>query len=265
MKTEIVIDNNDYEYKGLLARSWDFQRGDTSTFPDRQLPREVIERSGEPALDVGCGTGRLLLEYRAAGLDVDGVDNSPDMLAICRQKASEQSLDVTVYNQTMETLNLPRRYRTIIVPSYSFQLVTDVAAAKKTLDGFYKHLLPGGTLFMTIWHTIGDGTGQWGEWWLVFEGEGFENGLGLKRWERSRFDPNTQLRHTENRYELTENGEVVFTERHCRSPELRSYSLSQITNLLAESGFSDIQAVSGYSSKPATADDKYFCLFGVRN
>jgi len=260
-----VTDNIDYEYRGLLARSWDFQRGDPSAFTDRQLHQEVIERSGEPILDVGCGTGRLLLEYRAEGLDIEGVDNSPEMLSICRQKAIEQSLQVTLYNQPMESLNLPRMYRTIMVPSYSFQLVTDPVAAINTLDGFFEHLLPGGTLYLSIWHTVGDGTGQWGDWWLVFEGDGFEGEKGIKRWERSMFDPSTQLRHTESRYELVENGEVVFTEMHRRSPELRSYSLSQITEMLEQSGFSGIQAVSGFSNEPASGDDKIFCLFGKKN
>lgn len=60
-----------------MASSWDFLRGDTASFPDRGFYRDWIGRSGEPALIVGCGTGRLLLEYLADGLDVDGVDVSP--------------------------------------------------------------------------------------------------------------------------------------------------------------------------------------------
>jgi SAM-dependent methyltransferase len=72
-----------YEYQGLLASTWDLLRGDTSQWPDRVFYREVIRQAGEPALDVGCGTGRLLLDYMADGVDVDGVDNSPEMLALC--------------------------------------------------------------------------------------------------------------------------------------------------------------------------------------
>ena len=34
-------------------------------------------------LDVACGTGRLLIPYVADGLDVDGCDVSPDMIALC--------------------------------------------------------------------------------------------------------------------------------------------------------------------------------------
>ena len=65
----------DYEYRGMMASAWDLLRGDYSNWPDRPFYRVVISRAGQPALDVGCGTGRLALDYVASGLDVDGVDN----------------------------------------------------------------------------------------------------------------------------------------------------------------------------------------------
>lgn len=74
------MDPNDYEYRGLLASSWDLLRGDTSDWPDRPFYRAIILDDGQPALDVGCGTGRLLLDYLADGIDVDGMDLSPEML-----------------------------------------------------------------------------------------------------------------------------------------------------------------------------------------
>lgn len=103
------MSNGDYEYKGLLASSWDFLGGDTSGFPDRQFYLDLILNSGQPALDVGCGTGRLLLEYLAGGLDVDGIDNSPEMIEICTEKARRSSLSVNLYMQSMEQLYLPRQ------------------------------------------------------------------------------------------------------------------------------------------------------------
>jgi cyclopropane fatty-acyl-phospholipid synthase-like methyltransferase len=61
-------------------------------------------------LDIGCGTGRLLLDYLAQGIDVDGVDNSPEMLARCRAKAQALGLTPRLYEQSMETLALPRAH-----------------------------------------------------------------------------------------------------------------------------------------------------------
>jgi SAM-dependent methyltransferase len=260
-----MMDSGDYEYRGLVASSWDLMRGDTSAYADRGFYRKVIKKSGEPVLIVGCGTGRLLLEYLTDGLDVEGIDISPEMLEICRQKAIQQSLQVTLYAGAMESMDLPRRFRTIIVPSSSFQLVPDPVAAGCALERFFEHLLPGGRLVMSIWHILSAGTGEWGDWRLIFERDGFKDGKSIRRGERSMYDSSTQLRHTENRYELVESGEVVFTEMHHRSPEMRDYSIDQLTALLEQARFSGVHAVSGFSSDPASDDDEVFCILGLRD
>lgn len=259
-----MISDSDYEYRDMLASTWDLIRGDMSDSPDRQFCRDFIEDNGQPALDVGCGTGRLLLEFLADGLQIDGVDVSPEMVDLCRQKAAGRSLSPNLYVQAMETLALPRKYRSIIVPSDSFQLVTDLQDARRALDRFFEHLLPGGRLLITIWHSKRDGPAEWSEWYIIAEKERPEDGKVIRRQERSMYDPATQLRHTENRYELIDDGLVVYTEEHRRSPELRNYTLAQIRQLLAEAGFTEIEAVSGYSTDPATEDDGHFCMMGKR-
>lgn len=163
------MSNVDYEYRGMIASSWDLLRGDTSNYPDRGFFRDVIKHNGEPALIVGCGTGRLLLEYLADGIDVDGVDASPEMLAICQHKANQRSLEVRLYTQSMEILDLPRRYRSIIVPSSSFSLVTDLDGARRKLQRFHQYLQPGGILAISIWHITSEDSGEWGQWRLVAE------------------------------------------------------------------------------------------------
>src|SRR5689334_2637742 len=112
----------EYEYRGMKAAYWDLLRGDTSAWPDRAFYHAAILRSGAPVLDVGCGTGRLLLDFLATGIEIHGVDNSPEMLEVCRRKARERHLRPVLFQQRMEALNLPYRYQTIIVPSSSFQL-----------------------------------------------------------------------------------------------------------------------------------------------
>jgi SAM-dependent methyltransferase len=89
---EAEPESTPYEYRGLKAQAWDLLRGDYSSWPDRPFYLAAIRQFGEPALDVGCGTGRLLLDYLAQGVDCDGVDNSPEMLALCRQKAAQLGL-----------------------------------------------------------------------------------------------------------------------------------------------------------------------------
>ncbi len=255
------MDQQDYEYRGLIASSWDLLRGDTSDWPDRPFFREVILDRGQPALDVGCGTGRLLLDYMADGLDVDGVDISPEMREICRQKAKTLGLQPSLYQQAMEALDLPRNYRTIFVPSSSFQLVTDLPSALEALRRFYRHLEQGGTLVMSIMDVSLDSSD---EWKLIAERVRPEDNLLVRRWARSTYDAASQLEHTEDRYELVENGEVVASEQYRRSPATRGYTLNQIKDMLGEASFVGIFAVSGFTKEPATCEDTLFCIFGTR-
>ena len=114
-----------YEYYGMMAEFWDLFRGDTSTWEDRFFFLDVVKKYGQPVLDVGCGTGRILLDFMQQGIDIDGVDNSPDMLVLLQEKAEKLDLNPTVYEQEMHKLALPRKYQTILVPSSSFQLLLD--------------------------------------------------------------------------------------------------------------------------------------------
>ena len=133
-------------YSGLAAKSWDLGRGDTTEWPDRSFFHDSIAEFGTPALDVGCSTGRLLLDFLNRGMDIDGVDASPDMIALCRAKADAMGLAPHLYTQRMEDLELPRTYRTIIVPSSSLQLLTNTDAARDAMRKFYAHLEPRGVL-----------------------------------------------------------------------------------------------------------------------
>jgi SAM-dependent methyltransferase len=251
-----------YEYRGLMATSWDAFRGDTSSWPDRRFYLEVIGRFGQPALDVGCGTGRLLLDYLGQGIDVDGVDISPEMLALCREKADRMGLRSRLYQQRMEELDLPRRYRCIAVPSSSFQLLLDPAQPPVAMRRFLHHLEPGGALvmpFMTLWEEGGPLESE-----AVSEAVRPRDGALLRRTARTRFDPETCLEHTDDRYEVVVNGRVVEDERHVRSPATRSYTQREARALYQEAGFGQLEVFSGFTSEPAGPDDVVFCVVGVR-
>src|ERR1700752_1300973 len=170
-----------YEYHGMLAEFWDLFRGDTSTWEDRSFYLDVVKKYGQPVLDVGCGTGRILLDFMQQGIDIDGVDNSPDMLALLKQKAEKLNLNPTVFQQEMDKLSLPRKYQAILVPSSSFQLLLDEKLPPIAMDRFYEHLLPGGVLampFMTLWRS-----GEQLENEFTREVVRPEDGSTIRRWQ----------------------------------------------------------------------------------
>lgn len=251
-----------YEYYGMLAEFWDLFRGDTSTWEDRFFYLDVVKKYGQPVLDVGCGTGRILLDFMQQGIDIDGIDNSPDMLTRLKQKAEKLNLKPTVYQQEMIELSLPRKYQTILVPSSSFQLLLDEKLPPLVMDRFYEHLLPGGVLampFMTFWKQ-----GEPLENEFTREVVRPEDGATIRRWQYSRFDPDTDLEHTIDRYEIIRDGNVIASEEHHQSPGTRSYTQEQAGKLYQEAGFKDIQVFHDFTFDPVKPEDTVFCVLGFK-
>jgi ubiquinone/menaquinone biosynthesis C-methylase UbiE len=251
-----------YEYYGMMAEFWDLFRGDTSTWEDRFFYLEVVKKYGQPVLDVGCGTGRILLDFMQQGFDIDGVDNSPDMLARLNQKAVKLNLYPTVYQQEMTELSLPRKYQTILVPSSSFQLVLDASLPPIAMNRFYEHLLPGGVLvmpFMTLWKQ-----GNQLESEFTREVVRPEDAATVRRWQYSRFDPETDLEHTIDRYEIVRDGKVIASEEHPQSPATRSYTQPQAIVLYQEAGFRDIELFHEFTFEPVKPEDEIFCVLGFK-
>jgi len=251
-----------YEYYGMLAEFWDLFRGDTSNWDDRFFYLDVVRKYGQPVLDVGCGTGRILLDFMQQDIDIDGVDNSPEMLALLHQKAEKLNLQPTVYQQEMTELSLPRQYQTILVPSSSFQLLLEATLPPIAMSRFYEHLLPGGVLampFMTLWKQ-GDPL----ESEFVREVVRPEDGATIRRWQYSRFHPETESEDTIDRYEIIRDGKVITSEEHQQSPGTRSYTQEQAVTLYQQAGFKDIQVFSEFTFEPVKRTDTVFSILGVK-
>ena len=251
-----------YEYYGLMATFWDLFRGDTSTWEDRFFYLDVVKKYGQPVLDVGCGTGRILLDFMGQGFDIDGVDNSPEMLALCREKAEKLNLHPTIYQQEMDKLSLPRKYQTILVPSSTFQLLLESTLPPIAIKRFFDHLLPDGVLvmpFMTLWKQ-GDPL----ESELTREAIRPEDSATIRRWQYSRFDPETELEHAIDRYEIIRDGSVIASEEHNQSPATRSYTQEQAVALYEEAGFRDIQVFHEFTFEPVKPEDTVFCVLGFK-
>jgi len=251
-----------YEYYGMMAEFWDLFRGDTSTWEDRFFYLDVVKTYGQPVLDVGCGTGRILLDFLQQGIDIQGVDNSPDMLTRLQQKAETLNLQPTVHEQEMDKLDLPRKYQTILVPSSSFQLLLEERLPLLAIRRFYEHLLPGGVLampFMTLWKQ-GDPLESEFNREVVRP----EDGATIQRWSSVRFDPQTDFEHTIDRYEIIRDGQVIASEEHRQSPATRSYTQEQAVALYQEAGFREIQVFHEFTLEPVKPEDTTFSVLGFK-
>ncbi|HET7009231.1 MAG TPA: class I SAM-dependent methyltransferase, partial [Anaerolineales bacterium] len=246
---------------GLVARWWaEFN----TEGPEVEYFRTFIERSGTPALDAGCGTGRLLLPYLRAGLDVDGCDVSQDMLTLCQEKAEQESLQPRLYRQALHDLDLPRRYRTIVVCG-AFGLGGSRAQDQEALRRFSRHLMPGGTLVLDHYMAYKDEE----EWrlWLKEERvkprEPWPEGRSRRRRAangdeielRGRVasvDPLDQVLTRQIRAILWRNGGIEREEEYTLIE--RQYFRNETLDMLAAAGFTEVRVFGDYTDQPATPD-----------
>jgi cyclopropane fatty-acyl-phospholipid synthase-like methyltransferase len=248
----------DVEYVGLMAEAWDALRGDTSGWGDRAFYLDLIRERGEPVLDIGCGTGRLLLDFLALGIDIEGVDNSAEMLALLRRKAARLGLTPNITLQRMEQLDLPRRYRTILVPSSSFQLLIAPADARQALHRFHDHLGPRGTLVMPF-------IAMDRPYDRTYRVEApLEDGTRVRRTGREVFDPATRLESTDDLYEVLRDGVVVRSERHLREPATRAWREDEVAALYEEAAFADLEWFANFTRAPHQAGDEVFTVVARR-
>jgi SAM-dependent methyltransferase len=138
-----------YEDQPFLAELYDLvprytERRDVEFYVD------LCRAAGGKVLELGCGTGRVLIPIAAAGIDVVGLDLSPHMLAKGRERLRAQPDDVQdrvrLVQASMTGFDLAERFAAIIIPFRPFQHLLSVSDQLACLRCINRHLQPEGVL-----------------------------------------------------------------------------------------------------------------------
>lgn len=248
---------------GVVARWWAEFNLDG---PEIDYFRPFVE-AGQPALDAACGAGRILIPYRRAGLDVDGCDISPDMLALCRERAEREGAGaLNLYAQPLHELDLPRRYQTIFVCG-GFGLGADRHRDFEALRRLHAHLDDGGVLLLD--NEVPYSPSHWWPYWLKRERprlprpwpeEGQQRTAtdGTRYELRSRLTDIDALAQTvtlEMRARMSRNGET-FADEH-RLLNMTLYFTHELLLMLRQTGFREVEVRAGYADRAPTRDDDF--------
>ena len=126
------------------------------TRPDVPFFVEAASAGGGPVLEVGCGTGRILIPTARAGITITGLDLSPHMLAICRQNLLDEPPEVQgrvdLVEADMRTFDLGRRFSLVTLPFRPFQHLTTVEDQLACLETLHRHLEPDGRLILDLFN-----------------------------------------------------------------------------------------------------------------
>ena len=144
-----------YEDYAFVAELYDHvipyrDRADVSFFV------EAAQIAGQPVLEVGCGTGRVLIPTARAGVVVTGLDLSTHMLGICRGRLLQEPLEVqervNLQQADMRDFDLGQTFNLITLPFRPFQLLTTVEDQIACLKTIHRHLAPGGRLILDLFN-----------------------------------------------------------------------------------------------------------------
>jgi SAM-dependent methyltransferase len=124
--------------------------------PDVDFYIEEALASDGKILELGSGTGRVLIPVARLGKEITGVDASPRMLAQCQGRLDTEPPDVrdkvTLVQADMRDLDLGKRFSIITIPFRPFQHLIAVSDQIATLQAIHRHLEPGGRLLFDVFN-----------------------------------------------------------------------------------------------------------------
>ena len=216
---------------------------------------------GASLLELGCGTGRVLLPLARAGHTVTGIDRSPRMIEYCRTKLQAESTDtqrrVTLVEADMTSFDLDERFDMIFCAFNTFHHLRTSSQQVACLERCRAHLARGGHLALDLFNpdptpdevvdgaeTEPDASAAVTDW---------TGGRQIRRWlSACVYDRSAQTNECEMTYEIVEAD--GSTRRLTESFPLRLIHRYELEHLLARSGFQIVSLYGGYDRQPFTED-----------
>lgn len=193
-------------------------------------------------LELGCGTGRVLIPTARAGCQIVGLDLSPFMLATCGEKLAREPKDVRervrLVQGDMTDFELGETFGLVTTPFRPFQHLVTVEEQLACLRCVSRHLAPTGRLILEMFHVSPKriaGTPSTDEA-EDFPEVGLPDGRRFRRTSRiTAYHRSGQINDVELiYYAMHPDGRI---ERHVQAFPFRYFFRYEVEHLLARCGF----------------------------
>lgn len=237
-------------YGKLSTEVYDIDKPVGRSFGDVEYYLRALKRISGNVLEPAVGSGRILIPLLMDGIDIEGIDNSEEMLASCKIRCTERNLRPKLFKANMQNFSLDNKYDAIIIPTGSFLLLENRDDAISALKCFKNHLKTGGELILD----------------LFLPTDFDKKNIIIKTWETSDgsvitmenrliyFSQLEQKSINYLRYEKWKEGKLLDTE--LQKFALRWFGVEEFKLILNEIGFSQICMTSNYQeNRPPKSDE----------
>lgn len=193
-----------------------------------------------PILEPMCGSGRFLIPFIEAGLDICGFDASIAMLNVLRDRCCAKNIDPNVWQGFLQDLNQVEKYGLVFIPSGSFSLITNQSQIELSLKKIHSSLLPGG-LFVFEIETALTSFGQTNTWRGLVETRNDGKFIVASFLD---LPSRNNIASSICKYELVDGHTLLKTE--IESMQLRLYEKEEILSLLKIAGFSEVNIINNF-------------------
>ncbi len=199
---------------------------------------------GRRIVDVGCGTGASMAWFAHHGYTVSGVDNDPDMLNQARNHLNTQSLNASMTEADVRSLDLGERFDMVMAVDV-FNELDNIRELETAFGSIFKHLSPD-RFFIFDLHTF-EGLAKRGEIGetLIYE----DDTLAVFEHVVYDYERQTQRIH----YDIFEHHNDEFWRRSRASRQLRAFPIKAVATLLKRQNF-DIVSILDETLTPYDVD-----------
>ncbi len=199
---------------------------------------DEAETRTRAVLDLGCGTGNSSEPFVESGLNVTGIDRSPEMLAVARRKLPK----ATFVEADFTDFSLGRTFDLVVSIFDSLNNLLEPEDFVRCAACVRAHLSPGGAFIFDVNTTVG-----LRDLWEGNRAEGWVDDV-YYLWEHS-FDEKTQRAKV---VAYCEKGSRSFTETHFERP----YDPDELRTLLTRAGFGRLEFLTYPHGEPATPESE---------
>ena len=140
----------------VAAKYYDGAYGAMRDLVDAPFYVDLARERGGPVLEIGCGTGRVLLATAREGIEIHGVDNSGPMLATLKDNLAREDPAVrgrvSLHAGDMREFRLNRKFPLVTIPFRPMQHMFTVADQVRALESAAAHVAEGGILAFDVFY-----------------------------------------------------------------------------------------------------------------